>query len=551
MRVAVERVARELPEGRLIHVRRSQDRLVLVLPGARVVVVVGERAGVVAHVDGGVRRRRRVGGRRRDRVRADGARRCVDAGGRDRARCRRSSGDAVDRPGDSRTAEAGGGELLRARVGELGDLRRNREGARSRRDHGGGVAVRPEVARRIGCTDAVAVARRRAEPAVGEGRSGRRPDLGEDRAARALAALDPVAGHADVVGRRAPAQVDRRAAGSRRGQRSRRRGYLRVTRADGRRHVGLDLRRGQRDVVDPHLVDQPAEELPVDVVAADLQRVRRRRDRARLRRARDLRPVHEQPHRRAVVGHRQVRPRARRQLRRPEGLRIAAADDRAAGRLAGRGRGRFQVVVVVSLVDHVAPRARRPSPRFTHASSVILVVRCRSRSVRDRHEAFDPLKESALPNFPALVQVAPFTEPVLPLPDGIGDARPRALVEPVRGDEAADRRLRRRGGGVRRRGRGCRPRRSRGRDSCSSCPPSSPVSAKVDAGRRPDLGEDRAAGALAALHPVPGDARRCPSPRPSSGSRRLLPAAVAVSVPGADGSWPSPPCVVVASRCSP
>ena len=42
--------------------------------------------------------------------------------------------------------------------------------------------------------------------------------------------------------------------------------------SDRRRHVGLDLRLGQRGVVDAHLVDATREVLPVERVAADRQR---------------------------------------------------------------------------------------------------------------------------------------------------------------------------------------------------------------------------------------------------------------------------------------
>ena len=59
---------------------------------------------------------------------------------------------------------------------------------------------------------------------------------------------------------------------------------------------------------------------------------------------------------------------------------------------------------------------------FTHASSVIPVDRCSDAASGTVTSAFDPLKQSALPNFPALDQVAPLTAPVLPFPDGVGDA---------------------------------------------------------------------------------------------------------------------------------
>ena len=101
-------------------------------------------------------------------------------------------------------------------------------------------------------------------------------DLGEVGAAGALAALDLVAGDADVVGRRAPGEVDLARAET--AVAVRMPGCGRRMRSGGRclspaSSVGLDLVGGERDVVDADLVDQPREVLAVDAVAADLQRI--------------------------------------------------------------------------------------------------------------------------------------------------------------------------------------------------------------------------------------------------------------------------------------
>ena len=74
----------------------------------------------------------------------------------------------------------------------------------------------------------------------------------------------------------------------------------------------------QRRVVHPHLVDPAREELAVDRVTADLQRLGRGQDRADARLARDLDTVDEQPLCRSVVGGREVRPRVDGKLRRAD-----------------------------------------------------------------------------------------------------------------------------------------------------------------------------------------------------------------------------------------
>ena len=55
---------------------------------------------------------------------------------------------------------------------------------------------------------------------------------------------------------------------------------------------------------------------------------------------------------------------------------------------------------------------------FTHASSVMPVVRSSEALSATLTEPLLPLNASALPNLPALAQLAPpSTEPILPLPE--------------------------------------------------------------------------------------------------------------------------------------
>ena len=114
---------------------------------------------------------------------------------------------------------------------------------------------------------AVAVARaaRLSDPVAHAGREARRGR-----------AVEVVAHDADVVGGSAPAEAGRaeRAGCAERPWRTR---GLAVGRGDRGRHVGGDLARAQGAVVDPQLVDQAAEVLAPDAVAADAERRARRR----------------------------------------------------------------------------------------------------------------------------------------------------------------------------------------------------------------------------------------------------------------------------------
>ena len=163
-----------------------------------------------------------------------------------------------------------------------------------------------------------------------------------------------------------------------------------------------------------------------------------------------------------------------------------------------------QVVVVVTLVDDVAPRGGdrgRVDPRLEghprrqpqrRASGIVT-------------RAVVPLKESAFPNLPWSSSVAVPIAPPLPFPEASATVVPRALVEGVGGDEATRR---------------CRRRRARGGRVGAEVGDGVGRAHAVGVARRGaapgvvvgrprrlrDLGEVRAAGALAALDPVAGDA---------------------------------------------
>ena len=172
-----------------------------------------------------------------------------------------------------------------------------------------------------------------------------------------------------------------------------------------------------------------------------------------------MRAVHVEAQRRAVVGDGQVRPvlvgqRAAR--RRPSrSVPPMMPPPPAARRWSDVA---IEVVVVVALVDHVAPGAGdggRVDPGLErHPGSSDAA----SRSSGIVDPALVPLKTSALPNLPAVVQVALATVPLLPFPDESATVVP----EPSSNAYAATSAGRRRGAWSRWRcsstGRGCRRR---------------------------------------------------------------------------------------------
>jgi hypothetical protein len=72
---------------------------------------------------------------------------------------------------------------------------------------------------------------------------------------------------------------------------------------------------------------------------------------------------------------------------------------------------------------------------FTHASSVIAVVSWSDVELGTLTRALEPLKRSALPNFPDAVHVAPEIVPVFPFPD----ASATVVPEPSSNEYAATR----------------------------------------------------------------------------------------------------------------
>ena len=305
------------------------------------------------------------------------------------------------------------------------------------------VRVGAEVAGGVDGPDSVRVARAGAEPGVGVGRArpARRGDLGERGAARTLAALDPVAGHPDVVARRAPGEIDLCRARGARGERSRRRGRLRIdcAAADRSRHVRLDLGQGEGAVVDADFVDCAAEVLAVDAVASDLELVRRGRDRASARGSGRLRTVHVQPDRAAVVRDDKVGPRARRQRSRALDVIAAPAEGAAAGRGRPAGRGCLQVVVVVTFVNHVAPGVADggwTNPCLESHPGTEL----KRRGVRDIYPGARPIEDERLAILAVACPGGVRDRSRVPVPRRIRHRRARCLVKRIRRHQPGRRR---------------------------------------------------------------------------------------------------------------
>ena len=257
-------------------------------------------------------------------------------------------------------------------------------------------------------------------------------------ARRALAPVDAVAGDADVVCRCAPGQVDFTSARRGGGQGSGRGRRVRVRRADpdGCSHVGLDRCLRESAVVDAHLVDQAAEGLSVDAVAADLQLTRRTGDRPCLRLTGHQPTVHIEPQRRTVVGHSQKRPRVERQHRRGERIRVATPERApAAGNAAAAVRRRHQVVVVVALVDHIAPRrrdGRGVHPRLERHRRAQL----QRRRIRNIHTSIRPVERQGTAELPRRRPGRVRDRPVVPTPRRICHRRPRPCIKRILSNQA-------------------------------------------------------------------------------------------------------------------
>ena len=195
-----------------------------------------------------------------------------------------------------------------------------------------------------------------------------------------------------------------------------------VGRDDRRRHVGLDLCRGERAVVDAQLVDQAAEVLAPDGVAADPDGAGADLDRAGAGLARDLVPfTYSRSVAPSYVAARCDQPKGS-----AVGPRVSAGVEvRDLGRWPAGVRARVERVgepARALLQQHRAPV--RPL-RVTHASSVIPVVRSSELESATLTMSLTPSKDSARPNFPEADETAPLIAPALPLPElSAADAPP-------------------------------------------------------------------------------------------------------------------------------
>ena len=344
-----------------------------------------------------------------------------------------------------------------------------------------------------------------------------------------LAAIEikPVPRHRNIVVRGAPRQRDRRLPHTTRrkpARCARRRRIPTAAAADGGVHVGLDRRGAERRVVDAHLVDPPVEVLPPDRVATDLQRIARHRDRARLRLRRNQRPVHIQPQRRPVIRQRQMRPRVRRQRAPRIHVRVRTTKRATPRRPPTIERRALQVVVVVPLVDHVAPpirRRRRIHPRLQ---------RHRTREMQRRrishiHPRIAPVENKRTPKLPRRRPRRPHNRPHIPTPRRIPHRQPRPLIKPPRPNQPRRGRLGRRGRGVRVRA-GVAGRVTGANPVAVARSRREPRIGVARARGCRDLGEARAACPLAAKNLITGDrdvvARRAPgkTDRTRPGRRR-------------------------------
>ena len=190
---------------------------------------------IAAEVAGGVHRAHLIAERRRGGqggVAEGGAGGLRDLGERRAARALAAL-DPVAGNGDV-VARCRPAEIDPVRAGGRGQARRRgrRLRVRHRRRLRDDRRVRAEVPGSVDRAHLVAVRRARRQAGVAVAGADRLGDLGEVRAGRALAALDAVAGDADVVGRGRPAEVDPGRARRRRRQARRRRRRLRVRRPD-------------------------------------------------------------------------------------------------------------------------------------------------------------------------------------------------------------------------------------------------------------------------------------------------------------------------------
>ena len=127
--------------------------------------------------------------------------------------------------------------------------------------------------------------------------------MDEARAGRPLAAFHAIAGDADVVGRRAPAEIDLRGTdgcGRHAGHSARWSGVGGSRWCDGRGSIRLDLRQGQHAAVDPDFIEQAAERITAVQVAERHDMAHAVRFQG-LRRRGDQRAIHIDPQRIGAV----------------------------------------------------------------------------------------------------------------------------------------------------------------------------------------------------------------------------------------------------------
>ena len=206
--------------------------------------------------------------------------------------------------------------------------------------------------------------------------------------------------------------------------------------ADARVHVGLDLHRAERAVVDPHLVDLALEPLGPERGAADLQRTRRGRDRARRRQRSDRHAVEVERQRRAVVRAGEVRPGVQRRRRRAAQVAIDAAGDRVHARSARTGARVEPVDVVARLLleQHGPPvvaERGRPNPGLErHLGREVEALR-----VGDVDDVVDAVERQRAAVLAGAGPGRAADRAVVPGAGEVGQHRARSLVEAVRGDE--------------------------------------------------------------------------------------------------------------------
>ncbi len=202
---------------------------------------------------------------------------------------------------------------------------------------------------------------------------------------------------------------------------------------DRRRHIRLNLRGGQRRVVDADVVDQTGERPAVHQAPANLQRRAGRADQAACGMTVHLRAVHEQPHHRPVIRHRDMRPGVGRQGVRTRHHRQPTADGPASGRRC-RAVGQREHIIVGALVDEDLPAwhphrgRRRIDPGFQrHRRGQV-----KRRRVRHGHVGGAPIERQRTAEFARRGPRRAGQRARATVAGRIARRRARALVEAIR-----------------------------------------------------------------------------------------------------------------------